>query len=153
MCEKNGKAYVEDRDHQRTDIRKPEGGDMRWEDNIEESHNRQTRGPHKARASKVESGAVIMLGCQYVSFKGESYFKHSNRNMIPKKWQDIYEWVAGGIASLVWREALARRAPDTHMAGEKQRRSFHSSKSTWINSSVVNKVYVWLVFMGKHVND
>ena len=48
--------------------------------------------------------------------------------MIPKKWQDIYEWVAGEIAPLVWMEALARTAPDTQMAREKQRRSFHSSK-------------------------
>ena len=82
------------------------------------------RGPQKARAQRVESGAVMTLGCQYVSFKGESYFKLSNGNMIPRKWQDIYEWVAGGIAPLVWREALSRTAPDSQTAREKAKEEF-----------------------------
>ena len=64
-----------------------------------------------------------------MSFKGESYFKHSNRNMIPKEWHDIYEWVAGRVAPLMWREVLSRTAPDNQTAREEQRRSFHSSKS------------------------
>ena len=59
-----------------------------------------------------------------MSFKGESYFKLSNGNMIPKKWQDIYEWSAGGIASLVWREALARTAPYTQTARDKAKEEF-----------------------------
>ena len=42
------------------------------------------RDPQKARARRVESGAVITLGCQYVSFEGESCFKLSSGNMIPQ---------------------------------------------------------------------
>jgi len=44
--------------------------------------------------------------------------------MIPKKWKDIYEWVAGGIAPLVWKEALTRTASDTQTAREKAKEKF-----------------------------
>ena len=62
-----------------------------------------------------------------MSFKGEYYFQLLNRNMIPKKWHDIYEWVAGGVTPFVWREALLRTEPDNQTDREEQRRSFHSS--------------------------
>ena len=43
------------------------------------------RGPQKQKAVMVvDSGIVSAIVCKYVTFKGESYFKLSNGNMIPK---------------------------------------------------------------------
>ena len=47
-----------------------------------------------------------------------------NGNLIPKKWQDIYEWCASGIAPSQWREALDRTAPRAHSATERAREGF-----------------------------
>ena len=42
-----------------------------------------------------------------------------NGNLIPKKWQDIYEWFAIGIAPCQWREALDRTSPQAYKAKER----------------------------------
>ena len=82
------------------------------------------RGPYKSKARPVENDSVMTAGCQYVTFKGESYFKFTNGNMIPKKWQDIYEWVAGGLAPLSWRVALSRTSPIGQTARERTKEEF-----------------------------
>jgi len=47
-----------------------------------------------------------------------------NGNLIPKKWQDIYEWFASGITPSQWREALDRTAPQARTAKKRAKEGF-----------------------------
>ena len=65
----------------------------------------------------LDGGAVVeTMRSMHVIFKEQEYCKLTNGNLIPKKWQDIYEWFASGIAPSQWREALDRTAPRSHSA-------------------------------------
>ena len=50
------------------------------------------RGPQKPRMIPLDSDAPVhTMQSMYVHFKGEDYVKLAIGNLIPKKWQDIYE--------------------------------------------------------------
>jgi len=92
------------------------------------------RGPQKPRVRTLDNDAPVhTMRSMYVSFKGEEYFKLGSGNLIPKKWQDIYDWFTSGIVPSEWREALDRTAPQVYTAKERTKEGFSSSKYSLIN--------------------
>ena len=92
---------------------------------LQKSITGKKRGKQKPRVRALDGGAVVeTMRSMHVIFKGQEYCKLTNGNLIPKKWQDIYEWFASGIAPSQWREALNRTAPRAHSATEKAREGF-----------------------------
>jgi len=69
------------------------------------------RGPQKTRVRASDEVIVVDSSGGYVEFKGVSYFVLSNGNLLPKIWEDLYQWFAGGIAPKEWKESLAKTAP------------------------------------------
>ena len=69
------------------------------------------RGPQKARVRASDEVMVVTSVGGYLEFKGESYFVLTNGNLLPKIWEDIYQWFAGGLAPKEWKESLAKTAP------------------------------------------
>ena len=69
------------------------------------------RGPQKARVRASDEVMVVASVGGYLEFKGESYFVLTNGNLLPKIWEDIYQWFAGGLAPKEWKESLAKTAP------------------------------------------
>ena len=92
---------------------------------MQKSITGKKRGKQKPRVRALDGGAVVeTMRSMHVIFKEQEYCKLTNGNLIPKKWQDIYEWFASGIAPSQWREALDRTAPRAHSATERAREGF-----------------------------
>ena len=78
---------------------------------LQESITGKKRGPQQPRVRSADGVRVMSRSRDYVVFQGETYFQLSNGNLLPRMWEDIHEWFAGGIAPKEWRDALARTAP------------------------------------------
>jgi hypothetical protein len=78
---------------------------------LQSSITGKKRGPQKARVRAYDEVAVVNSAGGIVEFKGVSYFVLSNGNWLPKMWEDIHHWFAGGVAPKDWVESLAKTAP------------------------------------------
>ena len=77
------------------------------------------RGPQKPRVHASDGVTVVASAGGYMEFKGESYFVLSNGNLLPREWEDIYQWFAGGLALKDWKEYLAKTAPSVFTEKDK----------------------------------
>ena len=71
------------------------------------------RGRLKARARNVDDIALSSVDSEYIMFKGVIYLKLKSGNLLPKIWEDLYQWFGSAIAPKDWRDRLASTAPTT----------------------------------------
>ena len=45
-------------------------------------------------------------------YKGRKYFKTANGLLLPDDLRDVYDWIVRSVAPKVWREMMARAAPE-----------------------------------------
>jgi len=83
------------------------------------------RGQQKPRVRTMDSDAAVeTMRSMHVVSKEQEFCKLNNGHLIPKKWQDIYEWFVSGIAPSQWREALDRTSPQSYTAIERAKEGF-----------------------------
>ena len=61
------------------------------------------RGPYKARVRTADEMTLSSVGDHCVEFKGEMYLKLTSGNLLPKKWEDLYNWFGSAIAPRQWK--------------------------------------------------
>ena len=85
------------------------------------------RGRLKARARNVDDIALSSVDSEYIMFKGVIYLKLKSGNLLPKIWEDLYQWFGSAIAPKDWRDRLANTAPTTISNGDVARESLTQS--------------------------
>ena len=81
------------------------------------------RGPLKTRARDTENIALSSVDNEYIMFKGDLYLKLASGNLLPKIWEDLYQWFGSAIAPKDWKDRLANTAPTTFSNGDVARES------------------------------
>jgi len=81
------------------------------------------RGRLKARSRNIDDIALSSVDSEYVMFKGVIYLKLKSGNLLPKIWEDLYQWFGSAIAPKDWRDRLANTAPATFSNGDVARES------------------------------
>ena len=81
------------------------------------------RGSLKARARNVDDIALSSVDSEYIMFKGVNYLKLKSGNLLPKIWEDLYQWFGSAIAPKDWRDRLANTAPTAFSNEDEARES------------------------------
>ena len=81
------------------------------------------RGRLKARARNVDDIVLSSVDSEYIMFKGVIYLKLKSENLLPKIWEDLYQWFVSAIAPKDWRDRLANTVPTTFSNGDVARES------------------------------
>ena len=78
---------------------------------IEKKTTGKKRGPQKKRARTSNSVQIISAELEEIQFKGETYMKLTDGNLMPKKFIGYFEYYSAGKAPQPWLDALAKTAP------------------------------------------
>ena len=70
-------------------------------------------GPYKARVRTADKMTLSSVGDNYVEFKGEMYLKFTSGNLLPKEWEDLYNWFGSAIAPRQRKQSLTSMAPSS----------------------------------------
>ena len=81
------------------------------------------RGHLKPRARNADDIALSSVDSEYITFKGVIYLKLKSGNLLPKIWEDLYQWFGSAIAPKDWRDRLASTAPTSFSNGDLARES------------------------------
>ena len=70
------------------------------------------------------------------------WYQKNGKTFMSGLQEGLHHW--RGEKPCQWQRQIIKQL------GKEQRRSFHSSESNWINSSVVSEVYLWFVCILRH---
>ena len=71
------------------------------------------RGTYRVRVTnRCCGGTVVSSVVDEEVYKGKKYFKTTNGLMLPEDWRDVYDWIVGRVAPKIWRELMAKAAPE-----------------------------------------
>ena len=56
------------------------------------------RRPYQARVRTADEITLSSVGDDCVQFKGGGYLKLTSGNLLPKEWEDLYNWFGSAIA-------------------------------------------------------
>jgi len=79
------------------------------------------RGPYKARVRTADEMTVSSVGDNCIEFKGKMYLKLVSGNLLPKEWEDHYNWFGSAIAPRKWKQSLASTAPSSFSGVDRER--------------------------------
>jgi len=71
------------------------------------------RGQLKPRARNADNIALSSVDSEYITLKGDLYLKLASENLLPKIWEDLYQWFGSAIAPKELRDSLSSTAPST----------------------------------------
>ena len=64
---------------------------------------------------------VSSVGDNCLEFKGKMYLKLVSGNLLPKEWEDHYNWFGSAIASRQCRQSLASTTPSSFSGVDRAR--------------------------------
>ena len=56
---------------------------------------------------------ITSMSSEYVKFKGGIFVKLVSGNLLPKAWEDLYQWFGSAIAPKKWIDDMAKTTPSS----------------------------------------
>ena len=88
---------------------------------LQEGTTGKKREPQKPRTMSVEDMILTSMSSEYVEFKGEIFVKLVSGNLLPKAWEDLYQWFGSAIAPKEWIDGMANTTPSSFSNVERAR--------------------------------
>ena len=80
---------------------------------LQERTTGKKRGPQKPRTRSVEDMTLPSMSSEYVEFKGGIFVKLVSGNLLPKAWEDLYQWLGSVIGPKKCIDDMAKTAPSS----------------------------------------